>query len=181
MSEGIAPRRMRRKRRARRRVLAAMAMSTGALLAVAIAPPVPRLMWNGSASAALGLYRIEAADVLGRGDLVLVLPPSSARELAVARGYLPEGVPLVKRVAGVAGDEVCAAAGRLHVNGARVAEALAQDSVGRPLVAWDGCRLLERGELVVLMHDAPGSFDSRYFGPVRQADVIGRVVPLWTW
>ena len=175
------PRRARRRRRSRRLVLGAMAVSVLALAAVVIVHPVPRLMWNGSASAPLGLYRIDVVEVLGRGDLVLVLPPVSARAFAEMRGYLPGGVPLVKRIAGLAGDEVCVVSGRMQLNGRHVADALQQDSLGRTLEAWSGCRSLVRGELLVLMTDVPGSFDSRYFGPVRVADVVGRVVPLWTW
>lgn len=165
----------------RRGVLAAMTVSVTAIVVAELADPVPVLMWNGSASVPLGLYRVERATTLGRGDLVLVRPPEEARQLAIERGYLPAGVPLVKRIAARAGDHVCAASGRVTINGAHAAEAMKADRLGRPLTPWIGCRTLERDEFFVLMTSVPASFDSRYFGPIGRAAIVGRVVPLWTW
>jgi putative transposase len=53
------------------------------------------------------------------------------------------------------------------------------DAYARRIVGWRVARTAHAG--LVLMTDVPGSFDSRYFGPVRAGDVVGRVVPLWTW
>lgn len=175
------PRRARRRRRERAFIVAAMVAGVGAIGFAAFVDPVPLLMWNGSASAPLGLYRIAALHVIGRGDLVLVRPPEVARQLAVERGYLPDGVLLVKRVAAVTGDIVCADSGGLAINGERVADALAADHLGRPLRLWTGCRALARDEFLVLMTNVAASFDSRYFGPVDRSLIVGRAVPLWTW
>ena len=107
------------------------------------------------------------------------LPPD-ARRLAVARGYLPDGVPLVKRIAALGGDRVCAVDDAVFVNGRAVAGRLARDGLGRPLPRWTGCRVLADDELFLLMEGVSGSFDGRYFGPVRRAAIIGRLAPLWT-
>lgn len=175
------PRRARRRQRARTFVIAATMAGVSAIGFVALSDPVPLLMWNGSASAPLGLYRIVAPVDISRGDLVLVHPPETARRLAVARGYLPAGVPLVKRIAAIAGDIVCANSGGLTVNGEHVADARHADSLGRPLEPWSGYRALDRDEFLVLMTTVPASFDSRYFGPVARSLIVGRAVPLWTW
>ncbi len=143
----------------------------------AFAKPTPWLFWNASASAPIGLYRV-VPGVPGRGDLVLVSPPESAAKLAATRGYLPGGVPLIKRVAAVAGDDVCAFDGAIIVNGGIVAWQRKADRAGRSLPRWTECRELLQGEFF-LLGDAPDSFDSRYFGPVTSAQVIGRFAPLW--
>jgi conjugative transfer signal peptidase TraF len=143
--------------------------------------PVPRLVYNASASAPLGFYRLVAADRLDRGDLVLAHLPESAARLAADRHYLPLSVPVLKRIAGLAGDLVCADSGIVVVNDHVAAGTLLIDREGRPLPAWTGCRTLTHDEVFLLMADVPASFDGRYFGPVPVASVIGRLVPLWTW
>ena len=142
-----------------------------------IAHPRPHLVWNASASVAAGLYRV-VSGVPERGDFVLVRIPKSIESLAAMRGYLPAGAPLIKRVAAVAGDDVCAFDGAIIVNGKIVACRRKADRAGRSLPRWNECRALAGGEFF-LLGDAPDSFDSRYFGPVTSARTIGRLAPLW--
>ena len=144
----------------------------------AIAHPQPRLVWNASASAPIGLYRV-VSGAPERGDFVLVRIPKSIEKVAAIRGYLPAGVPLIKRVAAVAGDDVCAFNGAIIVNGEIAARQRKADRAGRSLPRWNECRELVQGEFFLLTN-APDSFDSRYFGPVSSARVIGRLAPLWT-
>ena len=143
----------------------------------AIAHPQPRLVWNVSASAPIGLYRAVSGSP-ERGGFVLVRIPKSIESLAAIRGYLPAGIPLIQRVAAVAGDEVCAFDGAVIVNGEIVARQRKADRSGRSLPRWNECRALAGGEFF-LLGDAPDSFDSRYFGPVTSARTIGRLAPLW--
>ena len=143
----------------------------------AIAHPQPRLVWNASASVPIGLYRAVSGSP-ERGDFVLVRIPKSVEKLAATRGYLPAGVPLIKRVAAVAGDDVCAFDGAIVVNGGIVARQRKVDRAGRSLPCWTECRELAQGEFFLLTN-APDSFDSRYFGPVSSAQVIERLAPLW--
>ncbi|MFI5024478.1 MAG: conjugative transfer signal peptidase TraF [Alphaproteobacteria bacterium] len=146
----------------------------------ALAHPAPWLVWNASASAPLGLYWVVHGQAVARHDLVLAEPPDAARRLATERSYLPAGVPLVKRVTALSGDTVCGVGVAITINGRQVAERLSADSRGRPLPAWEGCRLLHGGEIFLLMEGVPDSFDGRYFGPVETTAIIGRLVPLWT-
>lgn len=140
--------------------------------------PTPKLVWNASASAPIGLYRVRRA-VIQRGDLVLVRTPNAVAKFAAERGYLPMGVPLIKRVAAVAGDHVCATNGTISVNGNVVAHQLQVDNAGRSLMRWQGCETIKSGALFLLMVEAKTSFDSRYFGPVSKSCVIGKLAPLW--
>lgn len=175
----IAQRRRSIFRRSRRRPGLILSISAVALLAMAASlTPSSLLIWNASASAPMGLYR-RAAGTPARGDLVLAWLPAGARELAAARGYLPRDVPAIKRVAGLAGDTVCANGATIFLNGKAVAVKLPNDKKGRSLPAWDGCRVLQPGDVFLLMPDVPDSFDGRYFGPVGRRQIIGRLVLLW--
>ncbi|WP_314376325.1 S26 family signal peptidase [Sphingomonas paucimobilis] len=142
-------------------------------------PPLPRLVWNASASAPIGLYAVSPGTAPGRGDMAIARLPAEARELAARRRYLPRNVPLVKRVAAVAGDTICAAGRMVTVNRKPVAARRVADAAGRSLPAWQGCIRLAPGMVFLLMTEAPDSFDGRYFGPTRARDVIGKATPLW--
>lgn len=141
-------------------------------------PLAPRVVWNASASAPIGLWRIHPGARIRTGDMVLATTPASVRQLAAQRHYLPANVPLLKRVAARDGDEVCALGQGIFVNGRWIGERRIVDRQGRPLPRWSGCELLRNGRLFLLM-DAPDSFDGRYFGPVDEAAVIGKATALW--
>ena len=146
-----------------------------------LAKPLPRVVYNSTASAPLGFYRVLPGAPFRRGDFVLAELPGAAAELAASRDYLPLGVPAVKRVAALAGDLVCEQSGTVVIKNREAARALSADAEGRPLSAWHGCRTLEIGEVFLLNADVPSSFDGRYFGPILAASIMGRLVPLWTW
>ncbi|MDC7810926.1 S26 family signal peptidase [Sphingomonas koreensis] len=169
--------------RARRMALRRRAVVLGvgiAGLGLTIAlPPLPRLVWNASASAPIGLYAVSPGARVKRGDMVVAWPPAPARALAAARQYLPRNVPLVKRAAGIEGDTICAVDRVVTVNGRRAAVRRAADTAGRPLPAWTGCVRLGPGMVFLLMTATPDSFDGRYFGPILAQDVIGKARPLW--
>src|SRR5690606_41596012 len=59
-----------------------------------------------SASVPVGLYSVRPAGEIEIGDLVAVLPPDDLATFLDARGYLPRGVPLIKRVLALPGTEV---------------------------------------------------------------------------
>jgi|SRR6185437_2258319 len=158
--------------------------ATAALCAFALSPSAAPsralLVWNATASAPIGLYRVGHSRVLARGDLVLAVPAAPLGAFADARGYLPHGVPLVKRIAAVAGDTVCARGNAILINGRIAAQRLAADGEGRPLAAWEGCRKLRSGEVFLLMADVRSSFDGRYFGLTPTSQIAGTLKPIWT-
>jgi conjugative transfer signal peptidase TraF len=158
-------------------VLRVGALAGLGLAALAFGPSTPRFVWNASASAPLGLYLVEQTAALGKGDLVLAWAPDSARRMAAERGYLPESVPLTKRIVAVSGDTVCGRHSLLLINGWVAAIQLPADPQGRPLTPWTGCRVLGPGEVLLLMAEVWDSFDSRYFGPIP---TLGKLVPIWT-
>jgi conjugative transfer signal peptidase TraF len=143
--------------------------------------PVSRFaIWNASASLPTGLYLIRGKQSLHVGERVAIEPPPELRRLLAKRGYLPVGVPLLKRVAAVPGQRVCRFAHGVTIDGEFAGVARARDRRGRPLPAWFGCRQIKTGELFLMNIAAPDSFDGRYFGLLSQRHVIGRATPIWT-
>lgn len=159
------------------RVISLAAAGIACLGLSALPDRAPRIVWNPSASAPVGLYLLTHAEPR-RSDLVLVNAPPGAAKLAAERGYLPANVPLVKRIVGLSGDHICAETTSIVINGKVAAKRLLSDSHGRQMPVWSGCRDLG-DEVFLLMTDVPSSFDSRYFGPVPRVAVLGKLTPLW--
>lgn len=151
-----------------------------AFAAIAVFDPLPRFVWNASASAPIGLYRIEPLPDPPNGALVAVTPPPALASWLAARGYLGERVPLLKHIAAKPGQLVCRSGAVVSVDGRPVVVARMLDGRGRPLPVWQGCRALRVGELLMLNPDHADSMDGRYFGPLPASTVLGRAVPILT-
>ncbi|RIV84001.1 S26 family signal peptidase [Aurantiacibacter xanthus] len=149
-------------------------------VAVALADPRPRFIWNASASAPIGLYRTHAAPDPPANSLVAVIPPQQWAHWMAERGYLPEGVPLLKHVAAKAGQCVCRNGNMVSVDGQPVAVARDRDSRGRPLPVWQGCHKLRSDEFLFMNPSVPDSMDGRYFGPLPATTLLGRATPMFT-
>lgn len=153
---------------------------TAAALPAAFHPSV-RIVYNPSASAPLGWYWVQATASPRVGDYVLATLPADAAALAAQRGYLPAGLPILKRIGAVSGQQVCWHEDVLAADGTALGHVLRNDRQDRSLPAWRQCRRLVNGELFLFSTSHPASFDSRYFGPIVVSDVLGQAVPLWTW
>jgi conjugative transfer signal peptidase TraF len=154
-----------------------------AVLAVAAAAVIPtslKLVWNVSASAPIGLYRIEPAERLEVPDLVAVMLPEPLENFMVERGYIGRDAPILKRVLGLPGQRVCRTGRTIMVDGVEMGEALDRDRLHRPLPVWSGCRVVAAEELFLMNWQVPDSLDGRYFGPLPASAVIGRAIPLYT-
>ena len=147
----------------------------------AIIKPSYQIRYNTSQSAPIGWYAVVPERDLPVGAFALARLPIAAAVLADQRGYLPKTVPILKRIAAISGQNVCATGYRVAVDGVFVGQSLSHDSAGRNLAAWRGCRQLVGDELFLLNADSAASFDGRYFGPIPRSNVIGRAIPLWTW
>ena len=187
---GTAPRpRSHARSRLRARIVLAGLAACGlaALAWASFVHPLPRLIYNPSDSVAVGWYRVDPlhhrpglpSRPLSVGSIVLASLPPDAAALAARRGYLPAGVPLLKRVGAVAPQHVCVFDALVWIDGVPVAAIRPADRLGRPLPSWPQCRQLRPGELFLLSVTNPASFDSRYFGPVSASAVIGVAHPVW--
>lgn len=144
----------------------------------------------------LGVYRtVDGAPVPGVVVMICLSEPTAT--VAAERGYVasgrpfgtedvcPGGVePLGKRVLATGGDTVRLADFGLAVNGRAVPRTgrLPRDSRGRPLPLYpSGVHVVRAGDLWVVATDHRRSFDSRYFGPLPEENVLAVVRPLLTW
>jgi len=141
--------------------------------------PLPRLIWNASASVPIGLYVVRPAAPLRLGELVAVTPPPTLAELFARRRYLPQGVPLLKHIAALPGQILCRKGVTVTVDGATLGRALPHDRLGRPLPTWRGCFAIPPGQVFLLNRRPPDSLDGRYFGALSVSAIIGRADPLW--
>lgn len=158
-----------------------------ALVLAAFAPPLtpvlagamPTLaLVNETSSLPRGLYLRRFGADIRRDATAAAAQPKAARAYLESLGASAD-LLLLKRVAAVGGDQVCAKAGRV-VTPAGEAVVLAQDRRGAVLKAWTDCRRLEADE-VFLLGDAAESFDSRYFGPVNRRELRDVFMAVATW
>jgi conjugative transfer signal peptidase TraF len=162
-------------------ILAATGLGFCLVAASFLTPALPLLVWNASASVPLGFYRMSPGTIIERGSFVLARLPTDARALADERGYLPAAIPIIKPVAALEGDTICVRENTVSINGHFIATRLQNDHKNRPLSSWMGCRTLDHQEVFLLAPDVSDSFDGRYFGPTNASEIIGKVVPLWTF
>jgi conjugative transfer signal peptidase TraF len=130
---------------------------------------------NLSPSLPSGLYRLAAVHApLTRGTLVVLPVPRSLRP------WHPAWVPLLKPVAGVAGDTVCHLDHTLYVNSVDFGPVY-PEAHGKPLPQMGtGCFVVPEA-YIFLASPAPKSLDSRYCGLVAVASLTARAMPLLTW
>jgi len=136
-----------------------------------------------------GLYWLGARHV-SRGSIALVCLPMPIAALGRARGYLHAGAcvggarPVGKPVVAVAGDFISLGQGEIRVNGVRVDvhSPPDSDSLGRPLSrVSDGTYKVVDGEVWLISSHHLRSWDSRFFGPVSDQDIIGELRPIWVF
>jgi conjugative transfer signal peptidase TraF len=142
---------------------------------------------NVMPSAASGVYWLTAApSPLDHGLLVVVQTPESRRLMRELHGWLASWLlPIMKPIAALPGDQVCLLDGTLQIAYGSTHEGygpVLTDHRGHRLPTWidQGCRTIPEGS-VFLASQAVQSLDSRYFGPVRMADIRHRAVPVLTW
>lgn len=165
----------------RLKTLAATFGVAAALVATIVLEPLPVCIWNASASVSIGLYRLGPASQFQVTELVAVQPPEPLATFLDLNGYLPAGVPMLKRVLALPGQTVCRSGLAISVDDIAMGEARDRDGRGRPLPKWQGCRFVGDGELFMMNWQSDNSLDGRYFGFLPASSVIGRAIPVWTW
>lgn len=131
--------------------------------------PQKQLFWNRTESAPLGLYWL-SNDPITKHCWVIVSANSEAGIWAQTHKYTGKNWPLIKRVYGLPGDEVCRKNKAIFVNGAAAAVAHSQSNSGIKLPNWSGCFVLQTGEYF-LLNSHPKSLDGRYFGATNESEI----------
>jgi len=138
-------------------------------------PPKPKLLYNPSASAPIGWYKLADKSVLKVGDQVAAYAPDWARKLADERRYLPYEYPMIKTIWAGSGTTICTKNNRISVPNYPVIISLSQDGLGRDMPKLSGCFTLKADEYFLISPDVQAGFDSRYFGAVIGTDILGKV------
>ena len=138
-------------------------------------PPKPKLLYNPSASAPIGWYKLADKSPLKVGDQVAAYAPDWARKLADERRYLPYEYPMIKTILASSGTTICTKNNQISVPNYPVITSLLQDSLGRDMPKLSGCFTLQADEFFLVSPDVQAGFDSRYFGAVIGTDILGKV------
>lgn len=127
----------------------------------------PALRYVEGRSVPAGWYVFHHRPPVRVGEVILIDHPPHYRKRELA-----------KIVAGVAGDRYCydAASGGHRLN-ERLMPGPSPEAVALGIPVWRGCRVLAAGEVVGYGQSAD-SYDSRYFGPVRESELWGAYVRL---
>jgi len=170
-------------------------LSLLAALAILAFCALPLVLWGGArinvtSSFPPGIYWV-VDKAPEKGDLVMFCPPATeVFRLAHERGYLKSGpctgghIRMLKRLAGVPGDDVLIAAEGVSVNGQLQARSqpMQEDPSGRPMPHPQSAQFrLANGEVLMLSDYSRLSFDGRYFGAVPQAQLDEVVRPWLVW
>src|SRR3954447_20095461 len=118
-----------------------------ALVTTIFLEPLPLYIWNASTSVPIGLYRLRAAKLFRVTELVAIQPPEPLATFLDLNGYLPVGVPMLKRVLALPGQTVCRSGHTISIDKIDMGEVRERDSHGRPLPVWHGCRVVGEDEL----------------------------------
>ncbi|WP_165191663.1 S26 family signal peptidase [Caulobacter soli] len=161
----------------RRVHLVLIGLGLGAAALAQAAPSAPVVLINTSDSEPPGLYFRSSAEP-AVGEMIAFRPPADAWPYVGAAMPERARTSILKTIRAGEGDAVCTDGRQLSINGARLAAIARTDRRGRILPQWGGCRRLRTGEFFVYSARIPNSFDSRYYGPVRRADLIGVFRPL---
>lgn len=188
-----APRRSRRRRLAEDGIIVGIAI----VIAVLVRTFVAQAYWIPSASMVPQL-RINDRVVVSRlaydlhpprrGDIVVfksppgVEPPTKlpsnfvmrgVRDVGVALGFAQDQTVLIKRVIGLAGDQVEGRNGHVYIDG----ELLVEPYLPKGDVTSDfGPVTVPSGDVFVMGDNRGNSLDSRYFGPVPRRTIVGRAI-----
>jgi len=141
---------------------------------------------NTTRSLPMGIYAVTNDAFC---ELIEYCPEGNAAKESKNRGYrnagsCPDGAePLIKPVVAREGDVVEFSLRGISVNGNLLKNTapLPLDGAGRPLIHWNfGVYRVASGEAWVASIYNYGSYDSRYFGPVRISSIHNRLRPIWT-
>jgi len=149
----------------------------GSIAAVCSFFAQPLIIYNATDSLPHGIYRVIKQQTYKRGDLIVFPIPEQVRSLVLERGWLKPDSYLIKPVAAINGDNMWITCGQVFVNGKYFGVIKKQDRKGLPLPSLVINDTLSAGEIAVLQR-SDDSFDSRYFGPIDERQIIGRAVPI---
>lgn len=106
--------------------------------------------------------------------VVFKLTPYWQQYIVEHHWMVPDSL-LMKPIVGIPGDKVCVYDHQVWINGQPDVLIVSDYAPGKPLPILNFCRELKPGEYFMMSHHIPRSFDSRYFGPIDQSQMVGLV------
>jgi len=143
----------------------------------------PRIVVNPTRSEPMGLYRVvprEGAQ-MQRGMYVVFPVPEPFRALVYGHRWLRPGVPFLKTIAALPGDQVCIFEDHFEVNGRTLGPVFETDGAGTEMPRIRGCFAVPAGTFLPASTYNARSFDGRYIGVQPLSAIEGEARPLWTF
>lgn len=141
-----------------------------------------KLVVNYTKSEPYGIYlenKIDAARMFK--NMMIQFPvPERFKSLVYGRHWVDEGLPLIKNIGALAGDEVCITDQDIKINGQRMGKVFIKDSKGLPLPKLRGCFTIKPGYFFPFSDYIDKSFDGRYMGQLPLSIITSELKPLWT-
>ena len=140
--------------------------------------------FNPSASAPVGIWKLNKNKVPEKGDYVFICPPvHELLEDLVDKNLLLPGscesktAPFIKTMVGVFGETMDIHADHgVFIDGVLIENTKPYDWPGLEMAS---ARIIRQGEFVALQTAHEASIDSRYFGVLRTSDIISVIEPVW--
>jgi conjugative transfer signal peptidase TraF len=159
-------------------------LSIGSILAVAYCVKMLSALGYGityavTASMPNGFYLLLPPKNLHRYDIVEFHPPPSDLIFLHQHNLIPKNGRLIKYVFAIPHDKICRENRTILVNGKKIGNVFAKTTAGVQLPQYAFCGSLGEKQYFLLSNKVPNSFDSRYFGPIMEHDIISKAVPLF--
>ena len=126
-------------------------------------------------------FLIEKGQPVGRGDLVAFIMQQDYVDRVqpghLHRDYADVEKRWIKRNVVVPGDHIAVKDNEVYINGQSVGRGFGIDRYGQRIELAPLPEIIPEGEYYVALPH-PRSFDSRYYGLIRRANILGRVTPL---
>lgn len=132
-----------------------------------------------SRSVPTNIYQLNYSRKPVLGDYVLAKLPLEMFPPGQLPPWLTHNMA-IKRVVALSGDIVCESKSEMTINGKFFGPIYSTDRENRPLPHWlNGCRTVPDGRVFIGSNYVDQSFDSRYFGPIRQDQLVGVLIPIF--
>ncbi|WP_116963301.1 signal peptidase I [Fastidiosibacter lacustris] len=125
-----------------------------------------------------GWYFTYPVIALDKGDNVVFMPNTQTEDYVVERGWLPTGVPFIKKVVGLPGDFLCIKDQSVYINEKWIASVYIKDDKGRSLPVFRYCAQIPKDQYFMQGVAHSHSFDSRYYGLVSRNQIVSKAIKL---